>query len=46
MYNEFQMFMMGELTFFLRYSRQANKERYISTSSQVHEGSDEEVQHS
>jgi hypothetical protein len=45
MYNEFQMSMMGELTFFLRYSRQANKERYIRTSNQVHEGPDEEVQH-
>jgi hypothetical protein len=45
MYNEFQMFMMRELTFFLRYSRQANKERYIHTSSKVHEGPDEEVQY-
>jgi hypothetical protein len=44
MENEFQMSMMGELTFFLRYPSQANEARYLHTSSQVHEGLDEEVQ--
>jgi hypothetical protein len=34
--NEFQMSMMGELTFF-RYSNQPNEARYLCTSSQVHE---------
>jgi hypothetical protein len=45
MENEFLMSMMGELTFFLRYLSQANEARYLCTSSQVHEGLDEEVQH-
>jgi hypothetical protein len=45
MENEFQIFMMGKLTFFLRYPSQANKTRYLHTSSQVHKGLDEEVQH-
>jgi hypothetical protein len=45
MENEFQMSMMRELTFFLRYPSQANEARYIRTSRQVHEGLDEEVQH-
>jgi hypothetical protein len=44
MENEFQMPMMGELTFF-RYPSQANKEGHIYTSSQVHEGLDQEVCH-
>jgi hypothetical protein len=35
MKNEFQISMMGELTFFLRYSSQANEARYLCTSSQV-----------
>jgi hypothetical protein len=43
--NEFQISMMEELTFFLRYSSQTNEARYIHTSSQVHEGPDEEVQY-
>jgi hypothetical protein len=45
MEKEFQMSMMGELTFFLRYPSQANKVKYLRTSSQVHEGPNEEVQH-
>jgi hypothetical protein len=45
MENEFQMSMMEELTFFLRYPSQANEGRYLRTSSQVHEGLDEEVQY-
>jgi hypothetical protein len=45
MENEFQMSMMGELTFFLRYPSQANEARYIRASRQVYEGLDEEVQY-
>jgi hypothetical protein len=45
MKNEFQMPMMGELTFFLRYPSEANEVRYIRASSQVHEGPNEGVQH-
>jgi hypothetical protein len=45
MENKFQMFMIGELTFFLRYLSEANKARYLHPSSQVHEELDEEVQH-
>jgi hypothetical protein len=45
MENEFQMSMMGELTFFLRYPSETNKARYLHASSQVHEGPDEEVHH-
>jgi hypothetical protein len=41
MKKEFQMSMMGELIFFLRYPSQANEVRYLRTSSQVHEGPDE-----
>jgi hypothetical protein len=37
MKSEFQMSMMGELTFFLRYTREANETRYLRASSQVHE---------
>jgi hypothetical protein len=37
MEKEFQMSMMGELTFFLRYPSQANEARYLHTSSQIHE---------
>jgi hypothetical protein len=44
MENEFQISMMGELTFF-RYPSQANEARYHHTSRQVHEGHNEEVQH-
>jgi hypothetical protein len=40
--NEFQISMMRELTFF-RYSSQANVASYLHTSSQAHEGPDEEV---
>jgi hypothetical protein len=43
MENEFQMSMMGELTFF-RYLSQANEARYLRTSSQVYECPNEEVQ--
>jgi hypothetical protein len=45
MENEFQIFMMGELTFFPRYLSEANKARFLHTSNKVHEGPDEEVQH-
>jgi hypothetical protein len=45
MENEFQISMMRELTFFLRYSIQANEARYLRTSNQVFEGPNEEVQH-
>jgi hypothetical protein len=45
MEKEFQMSMMRKLTFFLRYPSQANKARYVHTSSQVHERPDEEIQH-
>jgi hypothetical protein len=45
MEKEFQMSMMGELTFFLTYSNEANETSYLHTSSQVHERPDEEVQH-
>jgi hypothetical protein len=45
MENEFQMSMMGELTFFLRYSSQANEARYFHTSSQVHKRPNKKVQH-
>jgi hypothetical protein len=45
MKSEFQMSMMGELTFFLRYPSEANEARYLRASSQVHEGPNEEVQH-
>jgi hypothetical protein len=44
MENEFQISMMGELTFF-RYPSQANEARCLRTSSQVHKGLNEEVQH-
>jgi hypothetical protein len=44
MESEFQMSMMGELTFF-RYPSEANEARYLRASSQVHEGPNEEVQH-
>jgi hypothetical protein len=43
--SEFQMSMMGELTFFLSYPSEANEVRYLRTSGQVHEGPNEEVQH-
>jgi hypothetical protein len=42
MENEFQMSMMGELTFF-RYPSQVNKAGHFCTSSQVHEGLDEKI---
>jgi hypothetical protein len=45
MEKEFQMSMMGELTFFLRYPSQSNEVGDVCTSSQVHEGFDEEIQH-
>jgi hypothetical protein len=45
MESDFQMSMMGELTFFLRYPSEANEARYFHASSQVHEGPNEEVQH-
>jgi hypothetical protein len=45
MENEFQMSMIGELTFFLRYPSEANEGRHLRTSSQVHERHYEEVQH-
>jgi hypothetical protein len=45
MESEFQISMMGELTFFLRYPSEANEARYLRTSGQVHEGPNEEVQH-
>jgi hypothetical protein len=45
MESEFQMSMMRELTFFLRYPSEANGARYLHASSQVHEGPNEEVQH-
>jgi hypothetical protein len=45
MEKEFQMSMMGELTFFIRYLSEANEARYLPTSSKVHEGHDEEVHH-
>jgi hypothetical protein len=45
MESEFQMSMMGDLTFFLRYPSEANEARYLRASSQVHEGPNEEVQH-
>jgi hypothetical protein len=45
MESEFQMSMMGELTFFLRYPSEANEARCLRASSQVHEGPNEEVQH-
>jgi hypothetical protein len=45
MESEFQMSMMGELTFFLRYPSEANEARYLRTSGQVHEGPNEEIQH-
>jgi hypothetical protein len=38
------MSMMGELTFF-RYPSEANEARYLRASNQVHEGTNEEVQH-
>jgi hypothetical protein len=37
MESEFQMFMMGELTIYLRYPSEANEVRYLRASSQVHE---------
>jgi hypothetical protein len=43
MKSEFQMSMMEELTFFLRYPSEANEVRYLRASSQVHEGHNEEV---
>jgi hypothetical protein len=45
MQSEFQMSMMRELTFFLRYPSEANEARYLRVSSQVHEGPNEEVQY-
>jgi hypothetical protein len=45
MESEFQMPMMGELTFFLGIQVKQKEARYIHTSSQVHEGPNEEVQH-
>jgi hypothetical protein len=45
MENEFQMSMIGELTFFLKYPSQVNKGGHICTSNQVHEGLDQEVCH-
>jgi hypothetical protein len=45
MESEFQMSMMGELTFFLRYPSETNEARYLRTSGQVHEGLNKEVQH-
>jgi hypothetical protein len=45
MENEFQVSMMGDLTFFLRYSSEANEGRHLHVSNQVHERFDEEVQH-
>jgi hypothetical protein len=44
MESEFQMSMMGELTFFW-YPSEANEARYLCASSQVNEGPNEEVQH-
>jgi hypothetical protein len=35
----------GRTNLFLRYPSQANEVRYLHTSSQVHEGPDEEVQY-
>jgi hypothetical protein len=43
--SEFQMSMMGELTFFLGIQSEANEARYIRASSQVHEGPNEEIQY-
>jgi hypothetical protein len=37
MESEFQMSMMGELTFLLRYPSEANKAKYLHASGQVHE---------
>jgi hypothetical protein len=45
MESEFQMSMIGELTFFLRYPSEANKTKYLCALNQVHEGPNEEVQH-
>jgi hypothetical protein len=45
MESEFQMSMMGELTFFLKYPSEANEARYLRASSHVHEEPNEEVQH-
>jgi hypothetical protein len=45
MKSEFQMSIMGELTFFLRYPSEANETRYLRALSQVHEGPNKEVQH-
>jgi hypothetical protein len=45
MESEFQMSMIGELTFFLRYPSEADEARYLRASSQIHEGPNEEVQH-
>jgi hypothetical protein len=45
MESEFQMSMMGELTFFLRYPSEANETRYLRASRQAHKGPNEEVQY-
>jgi hypothetical protein len=45
MEKEFQISMMGELNFFLGIKVKPNEARYTCTSSQVHEGPDEEVEH-
>jgi hypothetical protein len=45
MEKEFQMSMMGELTFFLDIQVKQKKAGHLHTSSQVHEGPDEEIQH-
>jgi hypothetical protein len=45
MESEFQMSMIAELTFFLRYPSETNEARCLRASSQVHKGPNEEVQH-
>jgi hypothetical protein len=46
MENEFQMSMMGQLIFFLGIQVKQTKQGNFCISSQVHDGLDEEVQHS
>jgi hypothetical protein len=43
MESEFQISIMGEITFFLRYPSEAKEARYLRASSQVHEVPNEEV---
>jgi hypothetical protein len=45
MESEFQMSIMRELSFFLRYPSEANEVRYLRASSQVNKEPNEEVQH-